>query len=87
MRPHASSISSTFEEPTLIGLLPYWLPVAPDFSARIKALDALTDPQVIWAELVALADTRLDFVRTGRLDRSLLRHFALMPPPGLPTAS
>jgi FkbH-like protein len=68
-----------------IGLTPYWLPELPEFVARVKALEALSDPAAIWAEIVALADTRLDFVRTLRLDRILLRHFGSAPPPKLAT--
>jgi FkbH-like protein len=69
--------------PSLAGLEPYWLPEAPDFDARVKALDGLTDPVAAWVELVALAETRLDFVRTMRLDRSLQRRFGERSPPGL----
>ena len=63
----------------------YWLPDAPDWSARLRALEAATDADVAWREMVALAETRLDFVRTGRLDRALRRRFAEAPPPGIAT--
>ena len=62
-----------------------WLPVAEGWSARIKALDKLDDPAAAWSELIALANTRMDFIRTGRLDRSLQRLFADAPPPKLAT--
>jgi FkbH-like protein len=67
------------------GLEPYWLPPIADFSARVKALDAIEDATEAWAALVALANTRLDFLETMRLDRSLQRRFAKAPPPGLAT--
>jgi FkbH-like protein len=67
------------------GLEPYWLPAIADFPARLKALDAEPDPAAAWAALVVLAETRLDFIRTARLDRSLQRRFGETPPPALAT--
>ncbi len=49
----------------------------------VERLDA--KPQA-WDALRQLANTRLDFLRTGRLDRSLIRLFGQEPPHGLPTA-
>ncbi len=60
----------------------YWLPTAPDFSVRLKQID---HDRGSWDELVGLANTRIDFVRTLRLDRSLRALFAA-PPQGLATA-
>lgn len=64
-----------------------WLPEAGDFTARIRLLQGsppnLGAPD--WAGLVSLANLRLDFLRTGRLDTLLRRDFAEAPPPGLPT--
>ncbi len=60
-----------------------WLPEARDFAARIKRLEA--DETSDWAELVSLANLRLDFLRTGRLDAILRRDFPEAPPSGLPT--
>ena len=60
-----------------------WLPDATDFAVRIRALEAAD--AVAWPDLVALANHRLDFLKTERLDRLLLRHFADAAPPGLPT--
>ena len=63
----------------------YWLPDAVDWSARIRAIETETDADAAWREMVALAETRLDFVRTGRLDRALQRRFADAPPAGIGT--
>ncbi len=60
-----------------------WLPEPAGFAARVRALEAAE--AVGWAELVALASQKLDFLKTERLDRLLLRHFDNAPPPGLPT--
>ncbi len=60
-----------------------WLPEPAGFAARLRALEAAE--AVGWAELVALANGRLEFLKTERLDRLLLRHFADAPPAGLPT--
>ncbi len=59
-----------------------WLPETGDFTARIRLLQ--TNPPA-WAGLVSLANLRLDFLRTGRLDTLLRRDFAEAAPPGLPT--
>jgi FkbH-like protein len=48
-----------------------WLPTLPDWRARLRALASSADP---WADAVALANTRLDFVRTNALDETLRRH-------------
>lgn len=60
-----------------------WLPEPTDFVPRIKTLEAAGT--VAWADLVALATYRLDFLKTDRLDRLLHRHFADAAPPGLAT--
>lgn len=63
-----------------------WLPPVEDWPARIGEIERLTPAdEGAWDRLVALANTRLDFVRLGRLDRSLLRLFGDAPPPGLTT--
>lgn len=63
-----------------------WLPPVEDWPARIGAIERLVPGDAdAWDRLVALAGTRLDFVRLGRLDRSLLRLFGDAPPPGLTT--
>lgn len=63
----------------------YWLPDAAGGPARMRALDSEPDAERCWPEMVALAETRLDFVRTGRLDRALRRRFAEAPPAGIAT--
>jgi FkbH-like protein len=63
----------------------YWLPAAEAWPERLKGLDRAGDKAAAWDEIVALANTRMDFIRTGRLDRSLQRLFADAPPPSLAT--
>ena len=61
----------------------YWLPEATDWRERLRALgETSADP---WDEAVALANCRLDFVKTNALDRALTRLFAGTPPKGLST--
>jgi FkbH-like protein len=50
-----------------------WLPQDAEWSTRAKTLDA--DPACDWDALVGLANARLDFLRTERLDRMLQRRF------------
>ena len=57
-----------------------WLADAGDFNLRLKSLTASAG----WTELVALANLRLDFLRTDRLDAVLRERFP-QPPAGLPT--
>jgi FkbH-like protein len=58
----------------------YWLPEAKEWTAEVKSLElAAADP---WRSLVRLANTRLDFVRTGRLDRIAQRLLGTDPPAG-----
>ncbi len=54
-----------------------WLAEAGDFTARIRTLEAAGSCG--WGELVGLANLRLDFLRTERLDALLRRHFAEPP--------
>ena len=63
----------------------YWLPEPKDWASRIKALDLEADPQTAWVAMIALANTRLDFIKTLRLDTSLQRRFNAAPPDGLTT--
>ncbi len=49
----------------------YWLPEVQDWRARLRNLSA--DSGRAWAEGVALANTRLDFIRTNALDETLRR--------------
>ncbi len=50
----------------------------------MRALRGL-DPPAAWAEIVALANARLDLVRTSQLDAMLCRAFPDAAPPGLGT--
>jgi FkbH-like protein len=77
-RPSTANLSST-------ALDLYWLPPAEAWPERIKQLDRQQDGAAAWRELVALANTRMDFIRTGRLDRALQKLFGDEPPPGLAT--
>ncbi len=61
----------------------YWLPVAENWKEAIAAIDRNTDRQGTWRGMVALANTRLDFIQTIRLDRSLQKRFADAPPEGI----
>ncbi len=63
----------------------HWLPPIRDWPARIAEIERIEAPQGGWDKLVRLAGARLDFLRTGRLDRSLTRLFGEAPPPGLQT--
>jgi FkbH-like protein len=61
----------------------YWLPEAPDWRDRLRSLGQTSrDP---WDTAVALANTRLDFVKTNALDQTVSRIFADGPPKGLGT--
>ena len=66
----------------------YWLPECEDWRARLRALAAGdpapgSAPAAAWAEAVALANARLDFVRTNALDQIVARLFGIEPPAGL----
>ena len=83
--PLSQSRPAPFESQALTALDLYWLPAAEAWPERIKKLDREDDKSAAWNELVALANTRMDFIRAGRLDRTLQRLFADAPPPGLAT--
>jgi len=61
----------------------YWLPEVENWPQRLKSLGRLADRSIAWTELVALANVRMDFVGTSRLDRALQHRFATTPPPDL----
>ncbi|HXQ53708.1 MAG TPA: HAD-IIIC family phosphatase [Stellaceae bacterium] len=61
----------------------YWLPSDPDWPAKVKAVER--DKPVAWDSLVALANAKLDFIRTERLDTCLRGAFGTEPPKGLAT--
>lgn len=58
----------------------YWLPEIADWRDRLRALGSAANP---WEEAVALANTRLDFVKTNALDRAVSQLFAAAPPKSL----
>jgi FkbH-like protein len=58
----------------------HWLPTQPDWRPRLDALGA--DPATVWEDAVALANARLDFLSTNRLDAKLRALFPA-PPAGL----
>jgi FkbH-like protein len=59
----------------------YWLPEVKDWRERLRALPA--DPGPAWASAVALANARLDFVKTNGLDEALRRRLGDAVPSGL----
>jgi FkbH-like protein len=62
-----------------------WLPPAPEWTSELKAVEQADDRAALWRRLVALANARMDFTRTVRLDRALQKLFGSDPPAGLPT--
>ena len=50
-----------------------WLPAISDWDQRLGALAEVRTLEAAWPELVALANARLSYVRTARLDRELCR--------------
>ena len=61
-----------------------WLPASPTFRAQLKAIPGLPI-EAAWESIVALANTRLDFIATNALDQVMRRVFAESVPPGLST--
>ena len=61
-----------------------WLPHVPDWAEQLARLGKEADLQS-WTQLISLAQARLDFTQTLRLDRALRRRFPDAPPSGLET--
>ena len=61
----------------------YWLPETSDWRERLRALGK--GGAGAWDEAVALANTRLDFIRTNALDQTATAAFAGIPPKDLAT--
>ena len=61
----------------------YWLPEIEDWRARLKALE--NKGEAAWDEAVALANSRLDFIRTNALDQIVSRLFGEASPANLTT--
>ena len=60
-----------------------WLPAMEGWNRRLRALGSEPDAPSQWSRLQALANSRMDFVRTTALDRMLSRRIADDPPLGL----
>jgi FkbH-like protein len=60
----------------------YWLPEIEDWRGRLRAL---ADKEAAWDEAVALANSRLDFIRTNALDQIVTRIFGDARPKNLAT--
>jgi FkbH-like protein len=52
----------------------HWLPVAADLSAELRR--TATAPRIEWQELVRLANLRLDFLQTHKLDKTVQQSLA-----------
>jgi|SRR5580700_7473578 FkbH-like protein len=61
----------------------YWLPEIEDWRARLRGLDNNRD--AAWDAASALANSRLDFIRTNALDQMVSRIFGDSPPKTLAT--
>ena len=64
---------------------PAWLPVVPDWAARIDLLNDAMPPAASWAALVALADARLDASMIAQIDRCRESLHGAAPPAWLQT--
>ena len=60
-----------------------WLPERPDWRAHLRA--ALKSEAELWPDAVALANARLDFVRTNALDEAVRRRYGDAGPAGIGT--
>lgn len=56
-----------------------WLPACPGFKAEAARLRAEAEPEALFAGLKALANHRLDFIETGRLDRLVAERADALP--------
>ena len=61
----------------------YWLPEPQEWRSRLAGFVAAGQPA--WDSAVALANLRLDFVRTNALDSAVRSRFGASPPAGLTT--
>ena len=60
----------------------WWLPEIEDWDARLAALRRSNEPS--WEEFVGLANAKIDFLRTERLDKVVQRCPGAAPPANLP---
>lgn len=64
----------------------YWLPdAAADWRDRVRALAGREADMAAWEEAVALANAKLDFIRTNALDQAVSALFRGEPPEGIAT--
>ena len=56
----------------------YWLPTLPGVSDELRKLSAAGAPE--WTALTSIAQTRLDFIQTNRLDKLTQKYFAAAAP-------
>jgi FkbH-like protein len=61
----------------------YWLPEIEDWRGRLRGLG--DNREAAWDEAVALANSRLDFIRTNALDQTITKLFGDTPPKDLST--
>ncbi len=61
----------------------YWLPEPQEWRSQFAGLATASEPA--WDSAVALANLRLDFIRTNALDSAARSRFAASPPAGLTT--
>ncbi|MBV9783883.1 MAG: HAD family hydrolase [Acidisphaera sp.] len=61
----------------------HWLPETEDWRPQLSALRAMPPSLESWNTAIALANTRLDFVRTNALDAAVRELFGDTPPDGL----
>src|SRR2546423_10392323 len=61
----------------------YWLPEIEDWRGRLRGLG--NNPETAWDEALALANSRLDFIRTNALDQMISKIFGDTPPKNLST--
>jgi FkbH-like protein len=57
----------------------HWLPESSDFSVQLSSLNAAHSQETRWHDFVRLANSRLDFVQTNRLDRACRKAFPEVP--------
>ena len=66
-------------EPEPSRLTLHWLPPAGNWAEELADAEREENPQTAWSRLIALANTRMDFIRTARLDRALRQRFPEAP--------
>lgn len=62
-----------------------WLPTRSDWADALRDLSSHSGDPGAWQQLIALANCRIDFVQTGKLDRLAQKLYPSMSPPGVPS--